>query len=305
VTSLALTTLVVRDYDEAIAWFTTRLGFKLTADEPRENGKQWVTVHPTRGGAGLLLARAATEPQVAHVGDQTGGRVAFFLHTDDFDRDHAAYLSRGVEFTESPRHEEYGKVAVFRDLYGNKWDLVERRPAPSPPFDLDEAVSFLERTPAVLAALLAPLPPGWTDANEGPGSWSPFDIVGHLIHGEQTDWIPRAEHILKHGDAVPFAPFDREGMRREPRAPSIDALLSRFAAARTTSLTRLRALALTPADLERRGRHPALGPVTLGQLLATWVAHDLDHLAQVARVLAKRQRTAVGPWREYLPLLSR
>jgi len=126
-TSIALTTLVVRDYDEAITWFTTTLGFTLTADEARENGKRWVTVHPSIGGAGLLLARAAPDVQSAHVGDQTGGRVAFFLHTDDFDRDHAAFSARGVEFTEAPRHEEYGKVAVFHDLYGNKWDLIEHR----------------------------------------------------------------------------------------------------------------------------------------------------------------------------------
>ena len=126
-TSLAFTTLVVRDYDEAIAWFTTTLGFTLTADEPRENGKRWVTVHPAGSAAGLLLARAATDAQAAHVGDQTGGRVAFFLHTDHFDRDHSAFTARGVAFIEAPRHEEYGKVAVFRDLYGNKWDLVEHR----------------------------------------------------------------------------------------------------------------------------------------------------------------------------------
>ncbi len=126
-TSFALATLVVRDYDEAIAWFTSKLGFTLTADEPREKGKRWVTVHPAGSAAGLLLARAATAPQEAHVGDQTGGRVAFFLHTDDFDSDHAAFTSRGVVFVEGPRLEDYGKVAVFRDLYGNKWDLVEHR----------------------------------------------------------------------------------------------------------------------------------------------------------------------------------
>ena len=126
-TRLALATLVVRDYDEAIAWFTTALGFTLTEDSDLGHGKRWVTVRPPQGGAGLLLARATNDRQQAHVGDQTGGRVAFFLHTDDFTRDHAAFTARGVAFVEPPRREEYGMVAVFQDLYGNKWDLVEHR----------------------------------------------------------------------------------------------------------------------------------------------------------------------------------
>jgi catechol 2,3-dioxygenase-like lactoylglutathione lyase family enzyme len=126
-TRLALATLVVRDYDEAIAWFTTKLGFTLTEDSDLGNGKRWVTIRPPQGEASLLLARAANEHQQARVGDQTGGRVAFFLHTDDFARDHAAYSARGVSFVEDPRRQEYGMVAVFADLYGNRWDLVERR----------------------------------------------------------------------------------------------------------------------------------------------------------------------------------
>jgi catechol 2,3-dioxygenase-like lactoylglutathione lyase family enzyme len=127
VTSLALATLVVRDYDEAIAWFTATLGFTLTEDTDLGNGKRWVTVRPPGGEAGLLLARGANERQRARIGDQTGGRVAFFLHTDDFARDHAAFTARGVAFVEGPRKAEYGMVAVFTDLYGNRWDLVERR----------------------------------------------------------------------------------------------------------------------------------------------------------------------------------
>jgi catechol 2,3-dioxygenase-like lactoylglutathione lyase family enzyme len=131
VKSIAHVTLVVRDYDEAIDWFTRTLGFTLVEDTPFGNGKRWVLVSPGAGAA-LLLARAATPGQEARVGDQTGGRVAFFLHTDDFARDHAALAARGVEFVEGPRRESYGNVAVFRDLYGNKWDLVERPTSPRP-----------------------------------------------------------------------------------------------------------------------------------------------------------------------------
>lgn len=124
---LAHLALVVRDYDEAIAWFTRVLGFTLLEDSPREPGKRWVVVAPPGGGASLLLARAATADQERHVGNQTGGRVFLFLDTDDFGRDHAAFRSRGVQFLEEPREEPYGTVAVFVDLYGNKWDLVQRR----------------------------------------------------------------------------------------------------------------------------------------------------------------------------------
>ncbi|HEX2078746.1 MAG TPA: VOC family protein [Longimicrobium sp.] len=126
--SLGAVTLVVRDYDEAIAYFTHALGFELVEDSPREDGKRWVLVRPPGSGdACLLLARAATPAQQARVGDQTGGRVAFFLHTDDFWRDYPAMQSRGVRFEEEPREEAYGTVAVFTDLYGNRWDLLQLR----------------------------------------------------------------------------------------------------------------------------------------------------------------------------------
>ncbi len=124
---LAAVTYVVRDYDEAIAWFTTCLGFALLEDTPLEGGKRWVRVAPAGGGTALLLARAATAEQSAAVGRAAGGRVAFVLHTDDFARDHAAWAARGVRFVEAPRREAYGVVAVFEDLYGNRWDLVEPR----------------------------------------------------------------------------------------------------------------------------------------------------------------------------------
>jgi len=171
-------------------------------------------------------------------------------------------------------------------------------------FRFDDALPVLRRTPAVLRALLLDLPGPWIEATEGPGTWSPFDVVGHLIHGERTDWVPRVEHLLRHGDAVPFPPFDREAMFAASRGLSLGELLDTFAGLRAESLARLTALGLTEADLARRGRHPELGVVTLGQHLATWVAHDLSHVAQVARVMARRYGAAVGPWRAYLPILG-
>lgn len=171
-------------------------------------------------------------------------------------------------------------------------------------FRFDEALPVLERTPAVLHHLLAGIPGVWIDATEGPDTWSPYDVVGHLIHGERTDWVPRAEHILRHGDAVPFPPFDREAMFRDSAGRTLGELLDTFARLRAENLERLAALALTEADLGRRGRHPEFGPVTLGQHLATWVAHDLGHIGQIVRVMAKQYSEAVGPWRAYLSILG-
>jgi hypothetical protein len=170
-------------------------------------------------------------------------------------------------------------------------------------FRFDDAFPVLERTPAVLRELLLGLPPSWTDAVEGPGTWSPFDVVGHLIHGERSDWIPRVEHILRHGESVPFARFDREAMFVESKGRSLPELLDTFAQLRAESLGRLAALQLTETDLARRGTHPEFGAVTMGQLLATWTAHDLGHIAQVVRVMARQYTDTVGPWRAYLSLL--
>ncbi|MBA2303809.1 MAG: DinB family protein [Acidobacteria bacterium] len=170
-------------------------------------------------------------------------------------------------------------------------------------FKFDDALPVLRRTPAVLRALLHDLPAPWIGATEGPGTWSPFDVVGHLIHGDRTDWIPRVEHILRHGDAVPFPAFDREAMFAASKGLSLGELLDTFGRSRTENLDRLAALGLTDADLARRGRHPELGVVTLDQHLATWVAHDLSHVGQMVRVMARQYSTAVGPWRAYLPIL--
>ena len=167
-------------------------------------------------------------------------------------------------------------------------------------FNLVEATALLARTPATLDALLRDLPQPWIAATEGPDTWSPFDILGHLIHGDRADWIPRARRILDDGESRAFDPFDRFAQFEESRGRSLPQLLDEFARVRAESLRALEALSLTEADLDRLGRHPDFGPVTLRQLLATWVAHDLDHLMQVARVMGGRYRTDVGPWRAYL-----
>jgi DinB family protein len=169
--------------------------------------------------------------------------------------------------------------------------------------ELSQAVDVLERTPAALAALLGGLPEPWLTGNEGPDTFTPRDVLGHLIHGEETDWIPRAEIILGEGEARPFTPFDRVGFRAWLPGTTTGELLDRFTRLRAENLARLAGYRLQPADLARRGRHPALGTVTLGQLLASWVVHDLGHLTQIARVMAKQYGDAVGPWTEYLAVL--
>ncbi len=170
---------------------------------------------------------------------------------------------------------------------------------------LSEAVAVLERTPGVLATMLDGLPSAWTDADEGPETWSPYVIVGHLIHGERTDWIPRAEIILSKAADRTFTPYDRFAQLRDSAGKSLADLLAEFARHRADNLQRLARFSLGDHELALTGVHPALGVVTLRQLLATWTAHDLGHIAQVARVMAKRYRDEVGPWRQYLPILGK
>jgi DinB superfamily len=172
------------------------------------------------------------------------------------------------------------------------------------PHNLEDTISLLARTPAVLNALLRDLPESWTLANEGKNTWSAFDIVGHLIHAERTDWVPRVKMILQFGESKAFEPFDRSGHAREIQGKSLGKLLDEFARVRSENLVELRALNLRPQDLERRGRHPALGAVTLSQLLATWAAHDLTHLHQLSRVMAHQYRKTVGPFGRYLGVLQ-
>ena len=169
--------------------------------------------------------------------------------------------------------------------------------------DLNQTVALLSRTPSAFSALLRDLPEIWTHSSEGPNTWTAFDIVGHLIHAEHTDWIPRATMIIEHGESQPFKPFNREGQNEKSQGNSLAQLLDEFAVARAESLSQLRAMNLQPSDLDRCGRHPNFGPVTLGQLLATWAAHDLTHIHQLSRVLACQYREAVGPWSIYLGVL--
>jgi DinB superfamily len=170
--------------------------------------------------------------------------------------------------------------------------------------NLDHTVRLLARTPAGLDVLLRDLPQTWTSRNEGENTWSAFDVVGHLVHGERTDWMLRAKMILQFGETRAFEPFDRWGQVRESEGKSLGELLDEFARLRRENLIELRALDLRPEDLDRRGRHPALGVVTLSELLATWAAHDLTHLHQISRVMAHQYREAVGPWSQYLGVLQ-
>ncbi len=176
-------------------------------------------------------------------------------------------------------------------------------------FNLDETIAVLSRTPATLDALLRGLPNIWVRSNEGhtkdgEDTWSPFDIVGHLIVGERTDWVPRARVILEHGEARAFDPFDRLAQLKESQDKSLEQRLDEFARLRRENLAALEALNLQLEDFARRGTHPALGVVTLSQLLATWAVHDLTHLHQLSRVMAHQYRDVVGPWSAYLGVLK-
>jgi hypothetical protein len=170
-------------------------------------------------------------------------------------------------------------------------------------FRLEHAVEILSRTPETLNRLLRDLPDSWITGNEGPDTWSAFDIMGHLVHGEETDWVPRVKIILEHGESRAFEPFDRFAQFEKSKGKSLMDLLDEFDSLRKGNLSLLERMTITPAQLALRGMHPELGSVTLSQLLATWVAHDLSHVAQATRVLCKQYSEAVGPWKQYLPIL--
>lgn len=170
-------------------------------------------------------------------------------------------------------------------------------------FDLRETLTILERTPSVVRELLGGLPARWIASNEGPDTFSAFDVIGHLVDGEETDWLPRIKIILAQGESTRFVPFDR--FRSKGAAETLEQRLDRFASLRRQNLEAVRSLGLRAEQLQLTGEHPELGTVTLAQLLATWAVHDLTHLAQIGRVMAKQYKGAVGPWVQYLPLLTR
>jgi hypothetical protein len=192
---------------------------------------------------------------------------------------------------------------VQADWCKSKYDLMTG--GKQMDFDLTDGIAVLERTPHTLRAMLAGLPPTWTDATEGPETWSPYVIVGHLVHGERADWMARARLILAQGPERRFTPYDRFAQFRESQGKPLTDLLDELDRLRAENLATLAGWRLTDAQLDLEGEHPEFGPVTLRQLLATWVAHDLGHVAQAARVMAKQYREAVGPWRAYLPVMDR
>jgi uncharacterized damage-inducible protein DinB len=172
-------------------------------------------------------------------------------------------------------------------------------------YQIEQAVEILRRTPATLSALLRGLPQEWTKGAEGPDTWSVYDVVGHMLHAEETDWIARARIILDEGESHPFDSFDRTAMFDKYQDYSLDQLLAAFELARSQNLATLSEWRVSREQLALTGRHPALGTVTLSQLLATWVAHDLNHIGQIVEVMAHQYSEAVGPWRAYLAILTR
>lgn len=168
---------------------------------------------------------------------------------------------------------------------------------------MDDLITMLERNPATIRTLLEDLPADLVHADEGEGTFSPFGVLGHLIQGELDDWVPRAQWMLEHGPAVTLPPFDRFAHVERSHGRTLDELLTEFETLRAAGIRTLREILAAGADLETRGRHPELGEVTLAQLIATWAVHDLNHIAQIVRVVAHQFEPDVGPWREYLPIL--
>jgi uncharacterized protein YndB with AHSA1/START domain len=269
----------VRDNGTRFAWGTV-----LVWEPPRRFVATW---HPGREPT------TAQEIEVRFIPDGRGTRVEL---------EHRGWATLG------------DRAAASRDNYDRGWDgvlacFVAAAGPPEAPrptarsLDPAEAATILARTPAVLDHLLRDLPEPWVHGHEGGESWSPFDVVGHLLHGEEANWIPRARVILERGENATFEPFDRDAFFEKSKG--LGDLLDGFAAARARSLRELEALRLGAADLARPGRHAEFGRVTLGELLATWVAHDLNHLGQIVTTMAKQYDAAVGPWKAYLGILTR
>ncbi|MGE0561098.1 MAG: DinB family protein [Flavobacteriales bacterium] len=171
-------------------------------------------------------------------------------------------------------------------------------------YNLSEAINILERTPQLLSVYLKDLPENWVMNNEGENTWSPFDVMGHLVHGEKTDWMARINIILSNQENKTFEPFDRFAQHEDSKGKTINHLLDEFKVLRTQNLATLKSLNIQPTDYQKEGIHPALGTVTLEQLLSVWVAHDLGHIAQISRVMAKQYKNNVGPWKAYLRVVN-
>ncbi len=255
------------------------------------------------GGPTTLLDLVPNERLVHDWPDRRGDpaardtRVSWQLEALEERRTRVTLVHEGFD-----RPEDMGDYAPgWRSFLAALRTEVERL---SRPFDLDQAIALLARTPAVLRAWLAGLDKAWTDSDEGLDTFSPREVLGHLVHGEVSDWIPRAKLLIEHGESRPFEPFDRFAHRRLFGTLSIEELLNRFERLRERNLQQIRELKLTEHVLARKGKHPELGPVTLRELLATWLVHDLTHLRQIARTMANRYRFEVGPWVAYLPILG-
>ena len=171
-------------------------------------------------------------------------------------------------------------------------------------YSIERSIEILERTPAVLNSMLSGIGDDWVMNDEGPETFSPYDVIGHLVHGEKTDWTARTKMILEFGDTKTFVPWNRFAQYEESKGKTLQELLDEFMAIRKENMDWFKSLQLTEADLDKKGMHPKLGPVTLRNLLATWVVHDLTHIAQVARVMAKQYEDEMGPWPEFFRILS-
>ncbi len=171
-------------------------------------------------------------------------------------------------------------------------------------FELGQSMDIIRRTPDVLKAMLSAISEEWSHGRDGEDSWTPYDVLGHLIHGEKTDWIPRMEIIQSQGTNKAFEPFDRFAQFEDSKGKSMQDLLTEFRALRMQNLDRLQGASFTSEDFLLTGNHPEFGKVTLANLLAAWVVHDLSHIAQIARVMARQYREAVGPWVDYMPILG-
>jgi SAM-dependent methyltransferase len=258
-------------------------------------------MHRVLQPGGLLAVSFHVGTEVRHIEELWGVKTSLdFVFFEPTPIEHAL-RSAGFEEIESTQRGPYDPSV---EAQTHRCYILARRPCRAS-FDLSETLEILERTPAVVGALLRGTSASWHDFKQDADTWSAVDVVGHLIHGEETDWVPRARIILDHGEAQAFEPFDRSAQLTRFVGWSLGSLLDRFAELRKTNLEVVRSWRLTEDQLDLKGRHPELGPVTLRELLATWAVHDLNHIAQISRILAGRYTRDVGAWKAYLSILNR